>query len=100
MLVGMIGEDEFDEDARRVRGGVAVVSVWFERDDPAAIPRARITTAIGTRGGRVSRTAAGDEEILRVVRVWLAQLRGRSNDAATLAGRIGDAGATGDADRQ
>lgn len=82
------------------RAGVAVVSVWFERDDPAATPRARITTTVGAEIGQSnSRSAAGDEEILRVVRVWLAHLRGRSDDAVTLAGRIGDGDATRDADR-
>ncbi len=84
----------------RVRAGVALVSVWFEPDDPAAIPRARIMTAIGTHDAwRTSRAVAGDQEILRVIRVWLAQLRGRSDDAVTLAGRIGDGDATEDADR-
>jgi len=88
-------------DAPR-RAGVAVISVWFEKDDPRR-PRARITTASEPLDlPRQSWAAAGSEEIARVVGVWLAQLV-ESAGRATPVRRTCDAGeygaATPDVDR-
>jgi hypothetical protein len=56
------------------RSGVAVVSVWFEKDEPS--PRARITAESGDlEPRRETFAAAGVDDICRCLRDWLRTLQ-------------------------
>jgi hypothetical protein len=63
-----------DEPPPVPRSGVAVISVWFESDEPH--PRARITAESGDLEARRERfAAAGVDEICQCLRGWLLTLQ-------------------------